>query len=692
MLFLASASLLMAEPAALQAQSADSTKQYQMDSVIVSAVRSTGFGFSPFQSKSAIRYHPSLGNDPVRTLAALPASVPASDIKSIPSIAGDDPDRMLILLDDMPVTLPIRLLGAFSVFNPLVTQSIDVTSAGFSAAHGNAFPAGIHVRTDRDIDAPTLRGIFDITSSNIAVGLPLSEDGSQSAIAAFRVSHMDAIAPLLPASARQQLESFTPHLQDFYFHIDTRPMTATTLKAQTLVTREHGSLTSFERSFDYSWNKFFVGLHSCTIIGSTNIKVSGSWSRDALDIESAIPVEGAGTVNFSTSGVFDVARGMASAEFPCVFNTFLTAGADIAVFQSDLSFATSTEWLNRTSPLLQSFANSAIYLEHTIPDLFSAIRITTGVRTTHFGLAGRVGVEPRLEIAADLSVSTRITVLYGRYLTEASDVQMLQGFLSLLATPNQPPRMLVTSQHPPGFPEESRALGISVAHGTEISNGVLAQIAVDGYWKDEHNLLQSVRYPAVFTLLDSTSLQPSQRFSGKKYGAGVRMGTSITPLHLTVGASCYWQKSTITDRLTNRAFPNGNDIPLSLKIAANYDSKPLRIDMTFQHYAGAPTTDRYFLRGTDLFGNHFYFPIDRELNSGRLPAYNRLDVGVSYGLTWDGWQIEPYVQVLNLMNSRNVSHYSYDFSPSQPDNVESIPQYNSMPLLPIAGVRVEKSW
>ena len=161
---------------------------------------------------------------------------------------------------------------------------------------------------------------------------------------------------------------------------------------------------------------------------------------------------------------------------------------------------------------------------------------------------------------------------------------------------------------------------------------------------------------------------------------------------LSVSASCYWQKSTVTDRLTDHTFPNGNDIPLSAKLAANYDSKPIRIDVTFQHYAGAPTTDRYFLRGTDLFGNHFYFPIDRELNSGRLPDYNRLDAGVSYEMTWEGWQIEPYVQILNLLNNRNVSHYSYVFSPSRPDNVEFVPEYNSMPFLPIAGVRVEKIW
>jgi hypothetical protein len=370
----------------------------------------------------------------------------------------------------------------------------------------------------------------------------------------------------------------------------------------------------------------------------------------------------------------------------------LAVGTDVSVFVSSLKFKSSSDWLNRQSPLEQLFTNVSLYGEYTASDLFSFLGLTAGLRGTYFGLSNETVAEPRLEIEADLGRSTLLTLQYGIYQMSPSNLQVLQGFLSLLAMPNQPPRMLITHAGPNSHPEKSSCWGITLKKVVFTGPSATASLALDGYLKEESYLLQSERYPAVFTMLDSNSFESSQQFSGMKYGTGVEWNAAIPGYGLKIDGSCHFQRSFTIDQRNDASFPNGSDIPLAFKLLVAYETGHLRAMVTFQQYSGAPTTDRYYLVGTTLTGGKYFFPVDERLNSDRLPEYSRLDISASYTFNLSDWQIEPYVQILNLLNTPNVSHFSYYLSPVMERNVQALPEHNTLPILPFVGIRVEKEW
>ena len=71
-------------------------------------------------------------------------------------------------------------------------------------------------------------------------------------------------------------------------------------------------------------------------------------------------------------------------------------------------------------------------------------------------------------------------------------------------------------------------------------------------------------------------------------------------------------------------------------------------------------------------------------NAERYPAYNRLDVGVrrTYEKSWG--TMTPYLDVLNVLNRRNVLFYFYQYDESPPTRAG----LSMFPLLPTLGLEV----
>ena len=76
--------------------------------------------------------------------------------------------------------------------------------------------------------------------------------------------------------------------------------------------------------------------------------------------------------------------------------------------------------------------------------------------------------------------------------------------------------------------------------------------------------------------------------------------------------------------------------------------------------------------------------LEGEKNASRLPAYHRLDVGVSGSYPYRGWQIEPELQIVNLYNRKNVYIRTYDMT----KNPATYKDITMLPLLPTLGVTV----
>jgi hypothetical protein len=213
------------------------------------------------------------------------------------------------------------------------------------------------------------------------------------------------------------------------------------------------------------------------------------------------------------------------------------------------------------------------------------------------------------------------------------------------------------------------------------------------YSKNENAVILSQRYPSVFTPLDSNSFQPSQRFKGDKWGIGVSLLLRDASNGISASAS-YARQSSVARSVTSSVdIPAGSDRHNLFKAIVKFEKSDWTISATYQFYSGSPTTDRYFLKSTGILGNSFFVPVWKNLNSSRLPSYTRLDLFIGKTFDIKSWVVTPYVDIINVLNAKNISSYDYTLNDSRPpDYVNENPVYNSLPFLPMVGLRLKKEW
>jgi hypothetical protein len=71
-------------------------------------------------------------------------------------------------------------------------------------------------------------------------------------------------------------------------------------------------------------------------------------------------------------------------------------------------------------------------------------------------------------------------------------------------------------------------------------------------------------------------------------------------------------------------------------------------------------------------------------NAERYPAYRRLDVGAHRYFRRGRAEIDAFVNLVNVLNRRNVLLYTFDTAPDPP----VVRGFSQLPFLPTAGARV----
>lgn len=667
-----------------------------LDTIVVIGARSTILSPANLKSQQELFSSPGGFHDPLRAVNLLPQTTITSDVQAQPTIGGDDPDRILTLLDGFEIMAPYRFLGAFSVFNPLMIRSINATATGYPIRYGGFFPSAVEVQSEREyVKKPSINAEFTLPISQLVVGLPLNESAGLSAKLGLRTSHLFVIRPVLSAFAKDQnFDTFLPNLGDVQWGVTFSPSENFSMHQLGIVADEHGALESFERTFSYSWKKLFQGLtldwqprHNWKL--TTRVSLH---NNDA-SLTSVFPVESLGDQTFAMSSTFRQMKIASEADVNFSETAGVVLGAELSHKKSEQSFISSSEYLRVPSPATTSFSEAALFVEpHVL--LWDRFEMVFGERFWYSEFIRAGGNESRLNVGLRLFESTRIEAGFGEYSQAPSDVQVLHGYLSLMAQPNQPPRLLLMSQSKTTLaPEESRVLFARVHQTFLASSSLAGMVTTEMYGKNEQAVILSQRYPSVFTPIDSNSFQPSQRFQGSKWGIAVSLLLSDAASGIIASASYARQSSVLRDVKFRNEIPAGSDRHNLLKAMVKFEKGGWNISATYQHYSGSPTTDRFFLQSTGVFGDSFFVPVWKNLNTGRLPSYNRLDLFISKSVDVESWVVTPYFDIVNVLNSKNISHYDYTLNESKPpEYVNENPVYNSLPFFPMVGVRLKKEW
>jgi hypothetical protein len=138
------------------------------------------------------------------------------------------------------------------------------------------------------------------------------------------------------------------------------------------------------------------------------------------------------------------------------------------------------------------------------------------------------------------------------------------------------------------------------------------------------------------------------------------------------------------------AYPPGHDRRHTLNLVL-FLTGPLGADVGLRWGLGSPLPYTGFVgewnhRQYDATRHRFedadHEPISAGINGERYPAYNRLDLSLRWDFTKWGVRWEPYLQVANVYNRKNVFLYFFDYG-TVPATRTGVSQ---LPLLPTFGI------
>lgn len=111
----------------------------------------------------------------------------------------------------------------------------------------------------------------------------------------------------------------------------------------------------------------------------------------------------------------------------------------------------------------------------------------------------------------------------------------------------------------------------------------------------------------------------------------------------------------------------------------------MSLGLRFQYVSGNPTTPLENGRAYyDADGDSYKVqPGSVARNSGRLPAFHRLDLRLDKRWDFRAWSLTAYLEVMNAYNRRPVEAFAYDYRYSQRNELRGLP------VLPVLGLKGE---
>ncbi|MFQ5584216.1 MAG: TonB-dependent receptor plug domain-containing protein, partial [Calditrichia bacterium] len=261
------------------------------------------------------------------------------------------------------------------------------------------------------------------------------------------------------------------------------------------------------------------------------------------------------------------------------------------------------------------------------------------------------------------------------------------------------------------FQGQSRSYHFILGFQKEIAK--YFQLEVEGYYKEYNNIyafnqtliteIQADEFDANGTPVYTQTRGLFNNGDGNSSGFEIQMRKDIGVLTGWIGysyAKTEFRFAAVNegnffyprhDRRSTVNFVGNIDLSNALRVLKGKPAHRKRgnwtLGMNFVYSSGQPITapgSGYIIGATPNTVQRYveYYP--GQINTFRLPAYARLDLSLIYTKKFKGWDLEPYLQIYNIGNRKNVWFIEYDYS----NGISEIKTVNMFPVLPTVGVNV----
>ncbi|MBM4777061.1 MAG: TonB-dependent receptor [Archangiaceae bacterium] len=627
-----------------------------------------------------IRLIPGTNGDAFRVVQNLPGVARSPFGLGFLVIRGSKAWDTRTFVDEAPVPLLFHFGGLFSTYNSNLLDSLTFQQGNYGAEYGRG-TAGLVSATARTPSKKGIHGYFDVNVADISGLIELPITDAWSVAVSARRSYIDAFLPavlsLIPGATDAIGFTVAPRYWDYQARLEWKPPKGK---------------SRFFVSFFGSNDQLVAALPNPAIDpeGRATFGTTIAYNRLVFGFDTKLHER----VDFRTRTTFGLDNVGFTAGSDIFANTrlfpFISRNTfTIAVPEAKLTVATGLDFqmlpytLEIQAPpppqvgqIPDPFASRRLVADRTSvfqvePALFAEaiwkpvepLKLVAGIRGDYNSVMNKAWADPRLSV-----------------LWQAHERVLVKGGVGIYHQPPDYRQGLLSKKfgNPDLMPEGARQAMV----GGEFRFTDAISLDVQLYYKD---LFDQARATLATNGGDTSMGANPLRY--ESFGRGRSYGAEILLRHALTKNFFGWVSYTLSR--SERDFRGGTvwargqyDQPHNLIVVASYK---LPFDFIIGgrlRYTSGPLNTPIVGSIYDVNGN-YYFPIQGDQFSERLPDFFQLDVRIDKRFVFQSWMLAIYVDVQNVTNRANVEGVlnSYDYSTRT--------FVTGLPILPVLGVRGE---
>lgn len=633
---------------------------------------------------------PSIGGEPdlAQALQVQPGVVFTGDQGGQLFIRGGSPIQNKVLLDGMIVYNPFHTIGLFSVFETDVIKTADVYTGGFNANYGGRISSIIDIRT-RDGNRNRLGGQVGLSTfgSKASIDVPIVKpkkegDGGSTLLLSWKNMFLDQTSEMLYDYVDQELPySF----MDFYGKYTMYSASGTKLN---LFGFNYQDRANFSNISQIAWDQWGFGVNPVIIPSQSNVLIDIIIAYSKYEIR--------------TEDEFaDVSRPDLNRQSS--INAF-NAGMNFTNYVSDdqikygfeiIGMGTTYNFINEVGRRIEQDQNT------TELGAYFTYRINTGdfviepsIRLQYYSSLSEMSPEPRLGMKYNVTNDFRLKAAGGRYsqnlISGTSDRDVVNLFYSFLTGPENLQNQFVTENGEVVDVDSKLQKATHALFGFEYDLTDNWNLNVEGYYKWFDQLTNINREK----ILDEDGTDDFQNFAsndfivetGDAYGIDFLLKYRLREFSIWGVYSLSYVTRWDGNRTYWATFDRRHNINLVSSLTFGKDLL-WEAGVRWNIGSGFPFTPTNGYYGDIDFSDvntdpTTYNPDDvsiyyGELNTQRLPWYNRFDISIKRKFVLSENSIlEANASCTNVFNRENIFYL---------DRV-SQERVNQLPIMPSIGM------
>lgn len=633
-----------------------------------------------------IKQLPAVGGQPdlAQYLQVLPGVVFTGDQGGQLYIRGGSPIQNKVLLDGMIIYNPFHSIGLFSVFDTDILRNADVYTGGFGAEYGGRISSVMDITT-RDGNKTRIAGKVGASTfgANLMVEGPIQKlkeggQGSSSFIFSAKNSYLQESSKI------------------FYDYVDTAglPFNYNDLYGKVSLVGANGSkinffgfnfsdrVNNYKSLSDFGWDSYGAGTNFLIIPSGTSVLMEGhlAYSQYKITLAEANNLPRESAINGFNMG-FDFTYFIGKDE--------LKYGFEILGFKTEYTFYNSPE--NEFSQV-ENTTELGGYLKYK--KTLGKVLFEPSARVQWYASLSNLSLEPRLAMKYNASDNFRIKFAGGVYsqnlISARSDRDVVNLFYGFLSGPDNLPKKFNGEDVKHKLQKAEHAI---LGFEYNLSQNIV--INLEGYYKNfsqltninRSKLLDENEFP------DEPDLITKDFIIEKGYATGVDMTFNYeTPRFYfwAVYSLGYVIRQYEDLDGTLKEYHPHYDRRHNVNLVATYilgGKRDWEINARWNFGTGFPFTLTKGIYGSLPFTEGIYSDyttqneelsfIYADINTGKLPTYHRLDVGIKKTFTLGrDTKLEANASVTNMYNRDNIFYT---------DRITGEKIYQ-LPIMPSAGL------